>query len=89
MNMNMTPGERESLRSLFVRATDLAMTSLKDISEAMGRVRRTLQMYRAGQRRVTPDAARALALYLREQARAFEGIADELERTADKEEADE
>lgn len=85
----MTPGERESLPSLFVRATNLAMASLKDISEAMGRVRRTLQMYRAGQRRVTPDAARSLALYLQEQARAFEEIADELERTADKEEANE
>ena len=85
----MTPGDNETLRSLFVRATDLARTSLKDISEAMGRVRRTLQMYRAGQRRVTPDAACSLALYLREQAGAFEEIADELERTTDKEEANE
>ncbi len=89
MIVNMAPGERESLRYLFVRATNLAMASLKDISKATGRVRRTLQMYRAGQRRVTPDAARSLALYLQEQAGAFEEIADELERTADKEEANE
>ncbi len=85
--MNMR--DNETLRSLFVRATDLAMASLNDISKAMGRVRRTLQMYRGGHRRVTPDAARSLALYLREQATAFEEIADELERTADEEEANE
>ena len=78
----------KNLRSVFVRASILALASLRDVAGGIKRVRRTVQMYRAGDRRVTPGAARDLAAYLRERAEAFQAAADELERAAE-EEADE
>jgi len=77
-----------NLRSVFVRASDLALASLRDVAVGIGRVRRTVRMYRAGHRRVTPGAALELAAYLRKRAEAFQAAADELERAAE-EEADE
>ncbi len=79
----------KNLRSVFVRASNLALASIGDVARGIGRVRRTVQMYRAGHRRVTPGAAQDLAAYLRERADAFHASADELERQAQKEEADE
>ena len=78
----------KNLRSVFVRASNLALTSVGDVARGIGRVRRTVQMYRAGHRRVTPGAALELAAYLRKRAEAFQAAADELERAAE-EEADE
>ncbi len=78
----------KNLRSVFVRASSLALASLRDVARGIKRVRRTVQMYRAGHRRVTPGAARDLAAYLRKRAEAFQAAADELERAAE-EEADE
>ncbi len=77
-----------NLRSLFVRASGLAVATFGDVAHGIRRVRRTVGMYRAGDRRVTPGAARDLAAYLRERAEAFQAAADELERAAE-EEADE
>ena len=81
---NMT----KDLRSLFVRASDLAVATFGDVAHGIRRVRRTVGMYRAGDRRVTPGAVRDLAAYLRERAEAFLRAADELER-ATEEKADE
>jgi hypothetical protein len=77
------------LRSAFVWASDLALASITDVARGIDRVRRTVHMYRAGHRRVTPEAARDLAAYLRERAKAFLAAADELERAARKEEGNE
>lgn len=68
------------LRDSFVRATDAALAHLGDVSEAIGRVRRTVQQYRSGERRVTEDAARRLVTYLRRRAGELTEAADELER---------
>jgi hypothetical protein len=78
----------KDLRSLFVRASNLAVATFGDVAHGIRRVRRTVGMYRAGDRRVTPGAVRDLAAYLRERAEAFLRAADELER-ATEEEADE
>jgi len=45
---------------------------------------RTLQAYRSGFRDVTPDAARALAAYLRKRARLLQRAADSLEAAAER-----
>ncbi len=77
-----------NLRSVFVRASSLALATFGDVALGIRRVRRTVGMYRSGHRRVTPGAARDLASYLRGRAEAFQAAADELERAAE-EEADE
>ena len=68
------------MRSVFVKSLDVATASLRDIGPAMGRSERLLHAIRAGERRVTKDAASKLATYLRGRAREFEEAADELER---------
>ena len=55
----------ERLRERFVRALELAAPRLGEIAEAIGRSVRMLTMYRTGERRVTPEAARLLARHLR------------------------
>ena len=61
----------------------MATASLGDIADGIGRALRTVHMYRSGERRVTPNAARALARHLRRRSELFEKSARELERTAD------
>ncbi len=73
-----------NLRSPLKRATDMATASLSDVAEGMGRKLRTLQAYRSGFRDVTPDAARALAAYLRKRARLLQRAADSLEAAAER-----
>ncbi len=68
---------------MFVRASDLATASLGDIADGIGRALRTVHMYRSGGRRVTPNAARALARHLRQRSELFEKSANELDRVAD------
>jgi hypothetical protein len=77
---------RNSLRHPFARAARLATASLDDVAESMGRGASTLFAYLSGGRRVTPDAARALAVYLRKRARDFTRAADSLDAAARKEE---
>ena len=85
--MNMDSSNRD-LRSVFIRAMDLATATSGDLAKGAGRTLRTAMYYRSGERRVTPDAARKLADYLRRRSVAFTEIADELERAADEEEGD-
>lgn len=76
----------ERLRRQFNRAADLLTGSLEDVASGIGRARRTFYAYRAGERRVTPDAAQALVRLLRRRGAQLNEAADELERTADEEE---
>ena len=59
---------------------------MRDVSHWTGRGYSTLQAYRAGQRRVTSDAARELVGYLRSQAESLTEAADKLEAALAKEE---
>jgi hypothetical protein len=77
---------RGNLRSLFGRAARLSTGSLDDVAEGTGRGASTVYAYLSGARRVTPEAARALAAYLRKRARAFTKAADQLDAAADREE---
>ncbi len=76
----------EELRRRFNRAADLLTGSLEDVARAIGRARRTFFAYRSGERRVTPEAARALTRYLRLRAGKLLEAADDLENAARKEE---
>jgi hypothetical protein len=78
---------KNRLRVPFAKALDLATASTVDVAKGIGRGYRTVMAYRRNDRRVTPDATRRLAVYLRERARAFSKAADELEAAADKEDA--
>lgn len=77
--------ERSTLRSLFVRATDTARAHLGDVADALDRTRRSLQQLRAGERGTSPEVVRELAAYLRDRAKRFRELAEELERAAEKE----
>lgn len=73
------------LRAVYSEALDLARATWGDVAEALGAGYRTLQAYRSGERRVTPAAARRLAAYLRDRARAFNKAAQRLEAAARRE----
>lgn len=77
---------RNRLRVPFVKAIHLATASIEDVAKGIDRGRRTVTAYLGGERRVTPDAAQALAAYLRGRARAFNEAADRIEAAAEKEE---
>ncbi len=77
---------RKDLRTAFIGALELARATIGDIGEAIGRSYRALMSYRSGERRVTPDAARLLAGYLRSRSEMFTAAADELDAAAQKEE---
>ena len=72
------------LERAYLRA--LALVSMRDVSRGTGRGYSTLQAYRAGERRVTSDAARELVGYLRSQAETFTEAARRLEAALAKEE---
>ncbi len=78
----------KELRSAFRRALKLAAPQLPEVATGVGRSVRAVQMYRDGDRRVTPDAARRFARWLRRRARRLDQAADDLERAARKEESD-
>lgn len=73
----------KSLRAPLRKALDLATDTNERIAAGMGRTPRLLRFYLSGDRRVTPAAVRALAVYLRKRARAFNEAADALEAAAD------
>ncbi len=77
----------KDLRTAFIGALELARATIGDIGEAIGRSYRSLMSYRSGERRITPDAARLLASYLRSRSEMFTAAADELEAEAESEEA--
>lgn len=76
----------KSLRAPLRKTIELAMDTMEGVAAGMGRTPRLLRFYLRGERRVTPVAARALAAYLRERARAFNKAADALDAAADREE---
>jgi len=73
------------LRSTFRRALKLAAPQLPEVAKGIGRSVRAVQMYRDGDRRVTPDVARRFARWLRRRAHRLDRAADDLERAARKE----
>lgn len=70
----------------FLRALELATATYDDVAQGIGRAYRTLTAYRIGERAITRDAARDLAIYLRGRARTFTAAADEIEAALEKEE---
>lgn len=66
-----------------MEAVELATATLGDVAEAIGRARRTVELYRSGERRVTADAMHRLADYLRQRARVFTDTAEDLERAVE------
>lgn len=77
---------RNPLRAPFSKSIELASDTIEGIAEGIDRSPRLLRFYVRGQRRVTADAARALAAYLRKRARALNDAADRLNDAADREE---
>ena len=73
------------LLASFRKALKVALANRRDVARALGRGYRTVQSYERGERRITVEAARALARYLRSRARAFQQAAAKLEAVADKE----
>jgi plasmid maintenance system antidote protein VapI len=76
----------DELRSQFLRGFHLAITTIADVADGIGRGYRTVQAYVRDERRVTPDAARRMAAYLRDRANAMNQVADSLEDAAAEEE---
>jgi hypothetical protein len=66
----------------------LRLVNVSDLARATGRAFRTLASYRAGERRVTPEAARELVTYLRSRADHFTRAADKLDAALAREEED-
>ena len=63
----------------FARAVQIATETIGDVARGMGRARRTVHQYLAGQRTVTPAATRAMVDYLRARSEQFTAAADRLE----------
>ena len=78
-----------NLRSVFRRALGLVLPSLAEVAQGMDRSVRTLQAYREGTRRVTPEVAQQFARWLRRRAQRLDKAADDLERAAREEGNDE
>ena len=74
------------LRARYLEALDAARATLGDVAQALGAGYRTLIAHKAGERTVTPEAARRLVAYLRTRARELEQAADRLEAAVEKEE---
>ena len=73
----------KTLERAYLRA--LKLLNLRDFSGATGRGYSTLMAYRAGTRRVTAEAARELAGYLRGQTKELTAAAAALEAALDEE----
>ena len=77
--------EDSPLTPLFERGSSAAMVTLREIADALDVSYRTVQSYREGQRRPTPEACLTFAAYLRRRAAEIVKAADALERGARKE----
>ena len=64
----------------FNQAVEIATATIGDVAEGIGRARRTVHQYLAGERTVTPEAATALAAYLRARAEQFTAAAAALQQ---------
>ena len=70
----------------FARAVEIATATIGDVAQGMGRARRTVHQYLAGERTVTPEATQAMAAYLRLRSEQFTAAADRLEAATQQEE---
>lgn len=73
---------REELRTRYLEAVEMAQATLGDVARGSGRAERTVHAYKAGDRDVTPEAARALATYLRARGWKLHEMAARLEAAA-------
>ncbi len=64
----------------------LGLLPLADLARGTGRAYPTLQAYKYGERRITENAARELAAYLRQRAGEFERAAEAIEAALAEEE---
>ena len=72
----------------FKEAVETATATIGDVAQEMGRARRTVHQYLAGERTVTPEAARAMVAYLRLRSEQLTAAADRLEAATQQEEQD-
>ena len=72
----------------FTKAVEIATATIGDVAQGMGRARRTVHQYLAGERAVTPEAARAMVAYLRLRSEQLTAAADKLEAATQQEEQD-
>ena len=72
----------------FTEAVETATATIGDVAQGMGRARRTVHQYLAGERTVTPEATRAMVAYLRLRSEQFTAAADRLEAATQQEEQD-
>ena len=70
----------------FTEAVEAATATIGDVAQGMGRARRTVHQYLAGERTVTPEAARVMAAYLRLRSEQLTAAADKLEAALQQEE---
>ena len=70
----------------FNEALRISTATFGEVATAISRVRRTVEQYRIGERRVTADAAREMVAYLRLRSQQFIAAADRLEAATQQEE---
>ena len=70
----------------FTEAVEIATATIGNVAQGMGRARRTVHQYLAGERTVTPEATQAIAVYLRLRSEQFTAAADRLEAATQQEE---
>ncbi len=70
----------------FNQALKTSTATFGEVATAISRVRRTVEQYRTGERRVTADAAREMVAYLRLRSEQFTTAADRLEAALQEEE---
>ena len=76
----------KTLEKAYLKA--LGFLNVSAVARATGRAFRTLAAYRAGDRRVTAEAARELVAYLRSHADLLTKAADRLEAAVTREEGE-
>ena len=70
----------------FSESVEVATATIGDVAKGIGRARRTVHQYLAGERTVTSEAARAMAAYLRLRSEQLTAAADRLEAAMQQEE---
>lgn len=79
---------QDELTDLYRKALELAVPTVRDLADALERSERTLHAYKAGERRVTLEAARELARLLQGRSEQLTRVARELEAAAERKEAE-
>ena len=86
LNVHIHAHMRKQLERAYLGGLGLLLLRLADVAKQMGRPYRTLQSYRLGERRVTPDAGRELAAFLRARAVVLTTAAERIEAAIHSEE---